>query len=376
MKIPLYIPSISSNDKKMILTSLKFPQLTDGPILREFEKKFGNLVKSKFALGVSNGTSAIHLALKALGIKRGDEVIVPDLTFIATANAVLHCGAKPVPVDIDTTLNISPTAIEEKINKKTKAIIPVHFAGSVCNIDRIRKIANKNNLKLIEDCAHALGAFYNDKHVGTFGNAGCFSFYPTKNITTIEGGMITTNSKAVSEKITKLRSHGVTKSLMERHMKTKPWLYDMEDFGYNYRLDEVRSSLGISQLERFEWLTSKRIEAANYYNKKLESIDGIETPLEYNGNDHVYHLYIIKIKDSFGMNRDKIHLKLIKKEIFTTVHYKPIHKFTFFKKFGFKDKDFPNTMQAFKECLTLPLYPIIARKQQNFVITNLLKLRK
>jgi len=193
VKIPLYVPWISENDKKMILASLKSPQLTDGPKLREFETKFSNLVKSKYACGVSNGTSAIHLALISLGIKNGDEVIIPDLTFIATANAVLHCGAKPVPVDIDRTLNISPKSIKEKINKKTKAIIPVHFAGSACDMFEIRKIAKKNNLKIVEDCAHALGTFHKKRHVGTFGDAGCFSFYPTKNITTIEGDRKTKN---------------------------------------------------------------------------------------------------------------------------------------------------------------------------------------
>jgi len=376
VKIPLYVPWISQDDKNKILDSLKSPQLTDGPKLREFEAKFRNLVRSKFAIGASNGTSAIHLALISLGIKKGDEVIVPDLTFIATANAVLHCGAIPIPVDVDTTLNISPNSIKEKINKKTKAIIPVHFAGSICNILEIRKIAKRNNLKIVEDCAHALGLFHNKKHVGTFGNAGCFSFYPTKNITTIEGGMIVTNSKKISNKIEKLRNHGLTKSLVDRHMKTKPWIYDVEDFGYNYRLDEVRSSLGISQLNRFDNLTYKRIKAANYYNKKLENVNEIEIPSEYAGKNHVYHLYVIKIKKEFGVNRDTIHLKLIKKGIFTTVHYKPIHKFTYFKKFSFKDKDFPNTMKSYEECLTLPLYPTITRKQQNYVIINLLKIQK
>jgi len=376
VKIPLYIPWISKEDKKQVLSSLDSPQLTDGPKLREFELNFRKLVKSKFAIGVSNGTSAIHLALRTLGVKKGDEVIVPDLTFIATANAVLHCGAKPVLADIDSTLNISPKSIKEKINRKTKAIIPVHFAGSICNIIEIRKIAKKNNLKLIEDCAHALGASYDKKHVGTFGNAGCFSFYPTKNITTIEGGMVITNSKKISERISMLRNHGISKSLIERHMKTKPWIYDMNDFGYNYRLDEVRSSLGISQLGRFDKLTSKRIKAANYYNKKLENIDGVETPPTYAGKNHVYHLYIIKIKNGFGISRDLLHLKLIKKGIFTTVHYKPLHQFTYFKKFNLKDGNFPNTMKDFKNCLTLPLYPTITRKQQNYVISNLLKLQK
>ncbi|MCV0393510.1 MAG: DegT/DnrJ/EryC1/StrS family aminotransferase [Nitrosopumilus sp.] len=376
MKIPLYIPSISRKDKHMMLNALDDPQLTDGPRLRKFESKFGYFTKSKFSMGVSNGTSAIHLTLKALDIKKGDEVIVPDLTFIATANAVLHCGATPIPADIDSTLNISIKSIEEKITNKTKAIIPVHFAGSVCNIMDIIKIGKKNNIKIIEDCAHSLGAFFKNKHVGTFGIAGCFSFYPTKNITTIEGGMVITDSNIISKKITQARNHGLSKSLIERHMKNKPWIYDMKDFGYNFRLDEVRSSLGLSQLLRIKDLEAKRINAAKYYNKKLENVKGIETPSTYVGKNHIYHLYIIKINKSFGISRNKVHEKLINQGIFTTVHYKPIHKFSYFKKLGFKDKDYSSTMDAYRECLTLPLYPTIKRIEQDYIISNLLKLQK
>jgi len=376
MKIPLFIPWISKKDKKMMFDAFKSIQLTDGPKLRKFESRFANLVNSKFALGVSSGTSALHLALKAVGIGSRDEVIIPDLTFVATANAVLSCNAKPIPADVDESLNICPNSIRSKINKKTKAIIPVHFAGSTVNMQEIKKIAKRYNLKIIEDCAHALGAFYGKKHVGTFGEAGCFSFYPTKNITTVEGGMVITNSRTISEKISKLRNHGINKTLIERHMGKIPWTYDISDYGYNYRLDEVRSSLGLSQLARFKKISSKRIKAANYYNKKLKNIEGIEIPLKYNKNNHVYHLYIIKIKKKFGIERNRIHLELIKKNIFTTVHYKPIHKFSYFKQFNFKDKDFPNTMNAYKECLTLPLFPLITRKQQDYVIDSLLKLQK
>jgi len=376
MKIPLYIPWISKKDKQSMFNALKSIQLTDGPKLRKFESKFSNFVNSKFALGVSNGTSALFLALKAMDVGRGDEVIIPDLTFIATANAVLGCNAKPVPVDIDESLNIGINSLKNKINRKTKAIIPVHFAGSTANIKEIKKIAEKYNLKIVEDCAHALGAFFGKKHVGTFGDAGCFSFYPTKNITTIEGGMVITNSKKINEKITRLRNHGLSKSLIERHMGKIPWDYDVSEYGYNYRLDEVRSSLGLSQLSRIKKISSRRIKAANYYNKKLKDNEGIKIPTKYHKDSHVYHLYIIKIKNKFGKTRDQIHLELIKKNIFTTVHYKPIHKFSYFKKEHFKDKDFPNTMNAYKECLTLPLFPLITRKQQDYVIENLLKLYK
>jgi len=376
MDVPLYVPWITPSDKKMVLKALQNPQLTDGPVLREFESKLSKLVKCKFAICVSNGTSALHLALTSLGIGEGDEVIVPDLTFIATANAVLHCNATPILADIDSSFNISPESIKKKISKKTKAIIPVHFAGYPCKINEIKKISNDYHLKIIEDCAHALGTFHNGKHVGTFGDAGCFSFYPTKNITTIEGGMIATNSKQIAKKVMSLRNHGISKTLMERHKKEKPWIYDMTEFGYNYRLDEVRSSLGLSQLKRFTVMTQKRIKAAKYYNKKLEKIPGIEIPRYENNSEHVYHLYVIRIKKEFGSTRDGIHLKLAKKKIYTTLHYKPIHKFSYFKKFKLYDKDFPNTMLDYKESLSLPLFPTITRKQQDYVISNLVALKK
>src|SRR3989338_9576238 len=187
MKVPLYEPWITKSDKNNVLTALKSPHLTDGPVLRKFESKFSKLVGADFSIGVSNGTEALHLSLVSLGIGKGDEVIVPDMTFVATSNAVLLSGATPILADIDLSLNISPESIENKITKKTKAIIPVHFAGYSCNMTKIMKIARQHNLHVIEDCAHSLGAYFDKKHVGTFGDTGCFSFYPTKNITTIEG---------------------------------------------------------------------------------------------------------------------------------------------------------------------------------------------
>jgi len=376
MKVPLFIPWITNEDIRLTSKSYKLNQLTDGPILKKFEKEFSKLVGCKFAIGLSNGTSALHLSLLSLGIRKGDEVLVPDLTFIATANAVVATGAKPVFVDVDETLNISTKNIKTEITRKTRAIIPVHFAGFSSDMDTIMKIAKKNNIFVIEDCAHSLGTFYKNKHVGTIGNIGCFSFYPTKNITTIEGGMAITNSKKISNDIQSLRNHGINKNLQQRYAKSKPWEYDVSRPGYNYRLDEIRSSLGLSQLRRFKKITKKRIDAAKYYTKKLKNIKGIEIMnLKYD-DAHVYHLYIIRIKKEFGVSRDQIHKFLWQKGIYTTVHYKPLHKFSCFNKNIIDDKKFPNSMNAYKECLTLPLFPTINRKQQEFVITNLLKLKK
>jgi len=371
MIIPLSEPWITDYEKEIVLNSLNTPHLTDGPRLRKFETMFAKKTKSKHAMGVSNGTSALHLSLVGLGIGQSDEVIIPDMTFIATANAVLLSGAIPVPADIDESLNISAESIEKKITKRTKAIIPVHFAGLACNMDKIMRIAKKNNLYVVEDSAHALGTLYKKKHVGTFGDAGCFSFYPTKNITTIEGGMVITNSKKLADRVMVLRNHGLTRNLMQRNKSSKPWEYDTVEPGYNYRLDEVRSALGLAQLSRMEEMAFKRIQAAKYYNSKLHNLDGIEIVNRDNEKDHTYHLYIIRIKKEFGILRDEVHRMLYEKGVRTTVHYKPIHQFSYFRKAGLKDSDFAESTSAYQECITLPLFATITRKQQDYVIRSI-----
>lgn len=376
MKVPLFVPWISNADKKVIISSLSNSQLTDGPILRKFESKFSKFVNSKNSIGVSNGTAALHLALQNLEIGNGDEVIIPNFTFVATANSVILTGATPILADINSSLNISTKSIERKISKNTRAIIPVHFAGYPCEMNKIMKIAKEHKLKVIEDCAHSLGSYYNNKHVGTFGNAGCFSFYPTKNITTIEGGMVITNSNALSKKIEKFRNQGLTKNLIQRNKNTNPWNYDVVEPGNNYRLDEVRASLGLSQLSRFKKITKKRINAAKYYNKKLKNLKGVVIVNSEHENKHVYHLYIIRIKENFGASRNQIHKYLFKKGIRTTVHYKPLHLLSLFKKFRINEKELSNSISAYNECLTLPLFPTISRKQQDYVINQLSRLQK
>ena len=212
IRVPFVVPNIDNSDKKAIAIALKSNLLTDGPVLRKFEEEFSRFTGSKYAIGVSNATSALQLSLKSSGIGKGDEVIIPDITFVATANAVLFTGATPVLADVnEDDLNISINSIEKNITKKTKAVIPVHFAGKSCDMKSIQKIARDNDLKIIEDCAHALGTKFHKKHVGTFGETGCFSFYPTKNLTTFEGGMIITQSKKMAENLRGMRNHGITK---------------------------------------------------------------------------------------------------------------------------------------------------------------------
>lgn len=369
IKIPFFEPSISNSDRKVVSDSLRNVLLTDGPKVRQFESNFKEFTSAKHAIGVSNATSALHLSLKSLGIGKGDEVIVPDMTFVATTSAVMLTGATPIIADVNQDdLNISLDSIEKNITKKTKAILPVHFAGMPCNMKGIMKLVTSFDLSVIEDCAHAIGAFYKNRHVGTFGDVGCFSFYPTKNITTLEGGMVITNSNKVSEYIKTARNHGITKSLLQRFSNGFPWDYDVNEPGYNYRLDEIRSSLGINQLKRITKLNSKRRQAFTYYNKKLENISGIISPNDSDDGIHAYHLYIIKVTKKYGISRDNLFRKLLKQGIRTTVHYKPLHKFSVIKKSARHYDTLANSEKIYDEILSLPFYPTITRKQQDYVV--------
>ena len=374
IRVPFFVPDISKSDKLAVMNALNSHMLTAGPQLRKFEREFAKYTGSKYAVGVSNGTAALHLALKALGLKKGDEVIIPNITFVATANSVLLTGATPVLVDVNyDDMNISLDSIKQNITSKTKAILPVHIAGKICKMTQIKKIAKKNNLLLIEDCAHAIGTKLNNKHAGTFGSIGCFSFYPTKNFTTIEGGMVITNSKRIAEYVTSARSHGLTRSLADRYSKGKPWDYDIINPGFNYRLDEIRASLGLSQLKRINSLNSKRFLASKYYSKQLEEIPGIITPEIFRNKEHTYHLYIIRIKNEFGQNRDVVFKELKKVGIHVSLHYKPLHRFSAYKNLTKTYGRLDNSEQIYKESLSLPLYPSISKKQQDLVIHNIEK---
>ena len=373
IKVPFIIPEITKNDKNAVLNALNSRLLTDGPKLRKFESIFAKFTGAKFAIGVSNGTAALHLSLKALGIGKGSEVIIPDITFVATASSVLLTGATPVLADVDENLNILIPSIKKSITSRTKAIIPVHFAGKSCKINEITTIARKNRISIIEDCAHAIGSRVNGKHVGTFGQTGCFSFYPTKNFTTIEGGMIVTNSKNIADFVRYARNHGITKTLTSRFSSGKPWDYDVKNSGYNYRLDEIRASLGINQIKRVKKMNLLRKKAADYYNKKLGDIEGVIVPGKSIGVEHVHHLYVIRITRKYGITRDMLFQKLLKIGIRTSVHYKPLHMFTIFKKMAKIIDSLSNSVHVYSQILSLPLYPSISKKQQDLVINNIKK---
>ena len=369
IKVPFVVPNIELSDKRAIETALKSNLLTDGPILRKFENEFCKFTGSKYAIGVSNATSALHLSLKSLGIGKGDEVIIPNITFVATANAVLYVDATPVLVDVnDHDINISIKSIEKSITKKTKAIIPVHFAGKSCDMLAIQKIAKKNNLKIIEDCAHALGTKFNKTHVGNFGKTGCFSFYPTKNLTTFEGGMVITNSKKIASKIRSMRNHGINKSLKERFSTGYPWDFDVSELGYNFRLDEIRSSLGLNQLKRLHKMNKLRQDASRYYKKQLKSIIGIKLLDDSNITNNSCHLFVIKILKNFIIDRNLLFKYLLKNGIRTSVHYKPLNKFSFYKSKSKIYSSLKVSEQLYSKIISLPLFPQITKRELDLVI--------
>ena len=371
--VPFFRPNITAEDKKRVTEALGSPWLTGGPKAAEFEKLFANYVGTKYAVAVNSCTAALHLTLRALNVGNGDAVIVPDLTFAATANAPLFCGATPIFADIDEkTFNISPKDALKRITTNTKAIIIVHYAGQPCDMNEIMQIAQEHNLFVIEDCAHSLGASYFGKQTGSIGTAGCFSFYPTKNITTLEGGMVTTNDKDVSRKISSLRSHGMTRDAWERK-DVATWYYDVVDLGYNYRLNEVQAALGISQLSRINQMDEQRVKWAHYYTKKLAGIKGIELPFEAAGRNHVYHLYVIRIIESeFGISRDELFNQLSARGIGLSVHYTPLHLLTYYRKnLNCKLGDYPVAERISKEILSLPLYPTMRRAQVDYVVEQI-----
>jgi perosamine synthetase len=363
--IPFYVPWMTSDDKKAVFQALNSRWLTGGPLVRSFESDFAQYVGSKFAVAVNSCTAALHLAMRALDIGPGDEVIVPDFTFAATANAPIFCGAKPVIADIDEkTFNLSPEQVLNKITSKTKAIIPVHYGGQSCEMKELIEIAHDHHFHIVEDCAHSLGADYSGKKTGTFGAMGCFSFYPTKIITTLEGGMITTNDEKLDKKLRLLREHGMSRNAIERESGAT-WYYDVIDLGYNYRLTDPQAALGASQLKRIEDGIRRRIRVADYYDKELcKTNSDLAVPYRAPNRSHIFHLYTLKVPNSkAGVVRNELFNKLSKAGIQSSVHYTPLHLMSFYKQFLKKSDTFPVAEKIHNQIISLPLYPTLTKKE-------------
>lgn len=363
VKIPIAKPYIDDADREVVASVLKSDFLSGGPYLEKFEDKFAKYIKAPFSCAVSSGTAGLHLAVKVLGIGHGDEVITSPFSFVASSNCLLYEGAKPVFIDIEeTTFNIDPEKIEAAISKKTKAILVVHIFGQTAQMDKILEIAKRYNLKIIEDACESLGSTYEGKTAGTFGDAGVFAFYPNKQMTTGEGGMIVSDNEKLIQLCKSLRNQGRTQG--------DKWL-ESEMLGHNYRLDEMSAALGFSQLGKIDFLIAERRKVADIYSRELAGIDRILTPKVGENRTHTWFVYVVRAADN---KRDVIAKKLAQRGIQTRNYLPAIHLQPFMRKmFGYREGDFPISEKVSSQTLALPIFVGLGAKDIKYICDEIRK---
>ena len=369
---------ITEQDIEAVVQVLKSDYLTQGPKVHEFEEKFADYIGVKYAVAVSNGTAALHISNMALGVKEGDKVITTPITFVATANSVLYSKGEVDFVDIDKdTYLIDPDLVEEKLKNAPagayKGIIPVDLAGYPVDTERLRNIADKYGLWILEDACHAPGGYFTDSKNkkqycgnGVYSDLSIFSFHPVKHIACGEGGMITTNNEKLYKRLLNLRSHGIQQDRSLWKENHGPWYYEMQELGFNYRLTDIVSALGISQLDRAEQSLMKRQQIAERYDRAFENNPDIITPEREENIFHAFHLYVIRTK-----KRDKLIRHLRENNIFAQVHYIPVHLQQYYKQLGWKKGDFPVAEDYYREALSIPIYPTLTSDEQDFVIEKI-----
>ena len=358
--IPFHVPQIDEDEIHSVVETLKSGWLTTGAKTKQFEEAFARYLGVHHAIAVNSCTAALHLALEAVGVEEGDEVIVPSMTFTATAEVVLYFKAKPVLVDcLPDTLNIDPDQIERAITAKTKAIIPVHFGGQPCDMAAILDIARRHNLYVIEDAAHALPANYRQQSVGSIGDITCFSFYATKTITTGEGGMATTNNPEWATRMRMMSLHGISHDAWKRYAKEGSWYYEVVRPGFKYNLTDIAAAIGIEQLRKCDAFGAARKRIAAAYHQGFSDLAEIQTPVCSPEVQHAWHLYVIQLQlEQLKITRDQFIEALKERRIGTSVHFIPLHLHPFYRDaFGFVPEDFPNATEAYQRIISLPVYP-------------------
>ena len=371
MQIPFHKPYITEDEVSGLLDTVRSGWLTMGPKTFEFEREFSAYVGSRHAVAMNSGTSALHLSLKAIGLEAGDEVIVPTMTFTATAEVVCYFNAKPVLVDIDRiTGNIDIPAIERAVTEKTRAIIPVHYGGLPCDMDRILDIAEAKGLFVVEDAAHSLPASYKGKAVGTIGDLTCFSFYATKPLAAGEGGMVTTENGEWAERISMLRLHGISKDAWKRYSNGGSWYYEVMETGYKYNMTDIQASIGLSQLKKLDRMWERRKQIAELYNRGFSDYEPLIVP--YGDSDRVssYHLYALKINlDVLSIDRAEFIELLKERGIGTSVHFIPLHRHPFYKnEFSYDTEKFPEAEWVYERLVSLPIYPSMSDREVEYVV--------
>ena len=360
--IPYGRQTITKEDERAVQGVLRSPWLTQGPKIARFEERLAKECGARFAVVVSSGTAALHLTYLALGIGKGDEVITTPNTFVATTNMLLLVGAKPVFVDIRRdTYNIDERMIEQAVMSRTKAIVPVHFAGHPSDLQTVLNIAKKHRLAVVEDACHALGASYKGKPIGSHSDAVIFSFHPVKSITTGEGGVIVTNRKDICEKAKLLRSHGIVKDANGFNM--------MQELGYNYRMTDLQASLGISQLKRLPLFIQKRRRSVFWYRELLAPETNVVLPVELQDSESSWHLFVLRVVHP--KDRLPLYVYLQKAGIGVNFHYPPVYSHSYYRQHGFKSITLPETERYAKTALTLPLYPDLKKKEIMFICAKI-----
>jgi dTDP-4-amino-4,6-dideoxygalactose transaminase len=372
--LPFHRAMIEEDDVESVVQVMRSGWLTTGAQAKRFEAEFARFVGASHAVAVSSCTAALHLALAAIRLQEGDEVILPTMTFSSTGQAVLYCKGWPVLVDCEPdSFQMEPTAVERAITPRTRAIIAVHFAGSPANMDALQDIARRHQLTLIEDAAHAIPTRHKGKMVGAIGDITCFSFYATKTLTTGEGGMVTTENAEYADRIRMLSLHGISKNAYARYTAAGTWRYDILDLGYKYNMTDMQAALGLSQLAKCELMREKREHIANRYTAALSGLDAYETPRLAPDTQHAWHLYVINVRhDVLAISRDRLIEELKQRGIGTSVHFIPLHTHPFYREnLGYRMGQFPNAERHFAGAISLPLFPRMTGEDTDRVIEAL-----
>lgn len=375
--IPFCLPEIGEEEINEVVATLRSGWLTTGVRTAQFEREFQGYVGSSRALALSSGTAALHLALAALGVGAGDEVITTPLTFCATVHAVLHLGATPVLADVGLDGNIDPASIAARITSRTRAILPVHLGGLPCDLDAIWALARRHNLAVVEDAAHAAGTLYGGYHVGSAAlqpgsDAVAFSFYATKNMTTGEGGMVTTNTEGLAERMRLLALHGISKDAWDRYSENGSWRYRVEEPGFKYNLSDIQSAIGIHQLRKLERFIEGRAAYARQYNDALADVEELELPPDNPACRHSWHLYIVQLRlEKLTMNRDQFIQELRRRGIGASVHFIPIPLHPFFAAHATRpENSCPRALDIYLRLVSLPLYPAMSPQQVEYIASS------
>ena len=374
--IPYNLPDITEAETNEVMETLRSKWLAKGPRTIEFEKRFAEYLGAKHAVAVNSCTAALHVALLSQDIGPGDEVIITPMTFASTASTIIHTGATPVFADIDyRTGCIDPDEIEKKITPRTKAIVPVHYSGQVCDLDRIYDIADRHGLFVSEDAAHALWSRYKGRLIGNqLRGTASYSFYATKNLCTGEGGMLVTDQDDIAERARILTSHGMSRNAWNRYAKGGSWRYDIVEPGFKYSMFDLQAALGLRQLDRLEEMQTRRLEIAGRFQEVFTKVDALDMPEVPEYATHCWHLYVLRIRpELLTIDRDQFIVELNERNVGTSVHFIPVHFMSAYRnRYGYQEGDFPQAEKHFDRIISLPLYPSMTDEEVQYVIDAVL----